>query len=88
MGDKFIEQDMGCQFIKNCSLTLMLGLLFLSFAIIVRILNYFLRKVKSKSIRDFINKLLNGPLGLSGLFSFLAMWDIDIFIAAATNNKY
>ena len=88
LGEKFKQQQMSCQFIQNSSLTVTIGLIMIVLTCFVRLLRWLLKSVKSPRLNKILDYLLNGPLGQQGLFNFLLMWDIDIFISATTNNKY
>lgn len=87
MGDKFIEQDMSCQFLSNAPDSLTIILCFFLLKFLVALLSRPFLQGDGRLPR--LCRYLNGiTFGINGFFYLVGMFDMDFHLAAFTNSKY
>ena len=87
LGVKFVQQDMGCQFLSNSGTSLSIFLCFILIKLIIHLVCYFSRKSSSKcAVR--LRTWRDGAFGFKGYFYYFATFDIDIHLGAFTNSKF
>ena len=87
LGEKFVLQNMGCQFLNNCGSTVFVILIFFAFRLLFNGL-YLIFKTKKGKIATFIQKTHHGSLGPRGMYSMISMFEMDLLLGAFTNSKY
>ena len=87
LGDKLIDQDMGCQFFSNCGESLILIMFVFVCYYIMRIVNYIIIRIK-KSMNTKLNKMMRFVTVTRITFIMIQSFDLDILISAFINIKF